>query len=45
MFKEARKKYVGRRSLILEAVELVPLLAAMTILFVFVIYLAFFAMV
>lgn len=45
MFKEARKKYVCRRSLILEAVELVPLLTAMTILFTFVIYLAFFVMV
>ena len=45
MFKESRKKYVGRRSLILEAVELAPLLTAMTILFAFVIYLAFFVMV
>jgi hypothetical protein len=45
MFKEARKKYVGRRRLILEAVELVPLLTAMTVLFAFVIYLAFFVMV
>lgn len=45
MFKEAHKKYVGRRRLILEAVELVPLLTAMTVLFAFVIYLAFFVMV
>lgn len=45
MFKEARKKYVGRRSLILEAVKLDPLLTAMTLLFAFVIYLAFFVMV
>lgn len=45
MFKEARKKYVGRRNLVLEAVELVPLLTAMSILFAFVIYLAFFVMV
>ena len=45
MFKEARKKYVGRRNLVWEAVELVPILTAMSILFAFVIHLAFFVMV
>lgn len=45
MFKAARKKYVGRRSLFLEVIELVPLLTAMSILFAFAIYLAFFVMV
>lgn len=45
MFKESRKRYVGRRNLFLEAVELVPLLTAVSLLFAFVIYLAFFVMV
>lgn len=45
MFKESRKKYVGRRNLVWESFELVPLLTAMSILFAFVIYLAFFVMV